>query len=64
MKLLTINDVIKAIRKTPSASRKKMIVEAYEFAEEAHRGQKRSSGEDYIQHSLATAKTLAEMGMG
>lgn len=64
MKPLTINDVIKSIRKTPSASRVKFITEAYEFAEKAHSGQKRSSGEDYIQHSLATAKILAGMGMG
>lgn len=34
---------------------------AYDFAAEAHRGQKRLSGEDYITHSLATAQTLAEM---
>ncbi|MEK7516814.1 MAG: RelA/SpoT family protein [Patescibacteria group bacterium] len=34
---------------------------AYDFAEEAHRGQKRLSGEDYVTHSLATAQTLAEM---
>jgi len=34
---------------------------AYDFAAEAHQGQKRLSGEDYIVHSLATAQTLAEM---
>lgn len=36
---------------------------AYEFAEEAHRGQTRKSGEPYINHSLETAITLARMGL-
>ncbi len=34
---------------------------AYAFADEAHRGQKRATGEPYIIHPLATAFTLAEM---
>lgn len=38
-----------------------MIRLAYDFAEEAHLGQKRMSGEDYITHSLATAQILADM---
>jgi len=37
---------------------------AYKFAAAAHRGQKRKSGENYIQHSLETALTLAKIGMG
>lgn len=34
---------------------------AYNFAENAHRGQKRISGEDYIVHPLAIAIILAEL---
>lgn len=34
---------------------------AYTFAEEAHLGQKRATGEPYITHPLATASTLAQM---
>ncbi|MSR85536.1 bifunctional (p)ppGpp synthetase/guanosine-3',5'-bis(diphosphate) 3'-pyrophosphohydrolase [Candidatus Uhrbacteria bacterium] len=34
---------------------------AYQFADEAHGGQKRATGEPYIVHPLATAFTLAEM---
>jgi GTP pyrophosphokinase len=64
MKKLTIEDVIKALKNPPSEARLKVIHEAYEFAEKAHDGQKRRSGEEYIQHPLATAKNLAEMGMG
>ncbi|MDO8521654.1 MAG: RelA/SpoT family protein [bacterium] len=40
-----------------------LIQLAYEFAEQAHAGQKRLSGEDYIQHSLATAIKLASLGL-
>jgi len=33
---------------------------AYEFAERAHAGQKRASGDDYITHPLSVARRLAE----
>lgn len=33
----------------------------FEFARDAHAGQKRKTGEDYIYHSAATAQTLADM---
>jgi len=38
-----------------------MVVRAYDFAEEAHEGQTRKSGEPYISHPLAVAQILAEM---
>ena len=38
-----------------------LIIRAYEFAERAHKGQKRKSGEPYITHPLATAKRILEM---
>lgn len=34
---------------------------AFEFSRDAHAGQKRKTGEEYIYHSLATAQTLADM---
>ncbi|MBB6677656.1 RelA/SpoT family protein [Cohnella lubricantis] len=39
------------------------IREAYEYAEEAHRGQLRKSGEPYILHPLAVAEILVNMQM-
>lgn len=39
------------------------IVTAYEFAAKAHKGQKRSSGQDYIIHPLAVSYILLELGM-
>lgn len=40
-----------------------MIAMAYEYARDAHGGQLRKSGELYINHPLATAYKLADMGM-
>jgi GTP diphosphokinase / guanosine-3',5'-bis(diphosphate) 3'-diphosphatase len=40
---------------------KELIQRAYRVAEEAHRGQRRNSGEPYINHCLAVAQILAEL---
>jgi len=60
---MTINDLLSVINKKNPKTDLTMVELAYDFAEKAHRGQKRSSGEDYIQHCLATAKTLAELNL-
>jgi len=41
----------------------KEIQRAYAFAEESHRGQKRLSGEDFIEHPIAVAAIVADLGM-
>ena len=41
----------------------KEIERAYRFAAEHHEGQKRLSGEDFIQHPLAVAQILADLGL-
>jgi GTP pyrophosphokinase len=40
-----------------------MISRAYEMASEAHRHQTRSSGESYINHPLAVAQIVADIGL-
>ena len=40
-----------------------LVARAYAFAEKAHRGQARKSGEPYFGHPLATAETLADWHM-
>jgi GTP diphosphokinase / guanosine-3',5'-bis(diphosphate) 3'-diphosphatase len=40
---------------------RELIQRAYQFAEQAHTGQKRVSGEPYISHCLAVAAILAEL---
>ncbi len=44
-----------------AASERELIQRAYRVAEEAHREQKRSSGEPYINHCIAVAGILADL---
>lgn len=46
-----------------SPEEKQLIEKAYKLAEEAHQGQKRNSGEDFIIHPLKVAYNLAELSM-
>ncbi len=62
--MATLSDIFKSLKLPLTEERKKIITEVYEFALNAHKGQKRKSGEDYIQHPIAIAKILAEIGMG
>jgi len=39
------------------------VAAAYQFAREAHKDQKRASGEPYVTHPLAVAHILAELGL-
>ncbi|PIR73385.1 MAG: hypothetical protein COU40_02520 [Candidatus Moranbacteria bacterium CG10_big_fil_rev_8_21_14_0_10_35_21] len=63
MEIITIENVLKSMRVTVTSQREALIRKAYDFALAAHHGQKRKSGEEYIQHSLRTALNLANMGM-
>ncbi len=63
MNMLTIEDVLNNLKVERTPKREALIRSAYEFALAAHQGQKRKSGEDYIQHSLHTALNLARIGM-
>ena len=38
---------------------RELLVRAYRFSEEAHRGQVRNSGDPYVTHSVEVAKILA-----
>lgn len=64
MNNLTLQDIFNAFPTPPSDIRKKVITQAYELAVRAHSGQKRRSGEDYVQHPIAVAVILAGIGMG
>ena len=46
---------------TYSIADRELVMRAYAMAEEAHREQKRHSGEPYINHCIAVASILAEM---
>lgn len=59
----TIEELFDQAKFHLTPKRKELIMNAYKFAEKAHAGQKRRSGEDYIQHSLQAGIILARMGM-
>ncbi len=57
----TIDGLIKKISEYSPEDDFDIIKLAYDFAKDAHQGQKRASGDPYIIHPLATAYNLAEM---
>ncbi len=61
--MIYIDDLINAVKKYNSHADFDMIRLAYEFAENAHRGQKRLNGEEYISHCLGTALIVANNKM-
>ena len=58
-------DLLKSLRKDTTKEDIQKIKEAFEFANEAHKGVRRRSGEPYIMHPLAVAKIATkEIGLG
>ena len=58
---MQVKDLIEEIKKYNPTADFDLIQLAYDFAEKAHKEQKRKSGEPYIIHPLAAAMTLARM---
>lgn len=58
-----LKKLIEVVRKFRPEADLDMIELAYNYAEEAHRGQKRISGEPYFSHPYNAAMILAEMNM-
>jgi GTP pyrophosphokinase len=58
---MTIDNLIHALPENYSPLDKEMIQRAYHYAEKAHEGQTRVSGEPYIIHCVAVATILADL---
>lgn len=58
-----LDKLLEKIDENNTSIDKKMVEKAFYFAESAHAGQKRESGEDYIIHPVEVACILAEMGL-
>ena len=58
---MSIRKLISTIKKFHPEADTSMVELAYDFAKTAHAGQKRATGNEYINHSLATAQILAEL---
>ena len=58
---MNIEALMELLPENYSPSDRESILRAYEFAEHAHSGQKRASGEPYITHCVAVAGIIAEL---
>jgi guanosine-3',5'-bis(diphosphate) 3'-pyrophosphohydrolase len=61
--LATIHNLVKRLKSYLDDDQIARVVRAYEFAERAHEGQYRRSGDPYISHPLAVANILIDMHM-
>jgi GTP pyrophosphokinase len=58
-----LEQLLRTVKSYNAKADTKEIERAFRFAETAHEGQKRLSGDDFIQHPLAVAQILAELGL-
>jgi GTP pyrophosphokinase len=58
---MTIGDLIERVRRYDPSVDPEWLTRVYELANAAHQGQRRASGESYIEHPLAVAGILAEL---
>lgn len=58
-----VKEILNLMPEKASKKDEELIIKAYNYAETAHEGQKRMSGEPYFVHVFETAKTLADLGM-
>lgn len=61
--MATINTLVKRLKSYLDDDKIAQVVHAYEFAERAHEGQYRRTGDPYITHPLAVANILTDMHM-
>jgi guanosine-3',5'-bis(diphosphate) 3'-pyrophosphohydrolase len=58
---MRIDNLIKSLPNNYTAADREQVKRAYQVAENAHSGQKRASGEPYINHCISVASILAEL---
>ncbi len=61
---MTFDELIATRKGFYNVNQIEKIRKAFEFAQKAHQGQIRKSGEEYIQHPMETAAILIKMGLG
>ena len=59
---MKLEGLLSALPPTASPADRELIQRAYRVAEKAHRQQRRVSGEPHIQHCLAVAMIMVELG--
>ena len=58
---MQISDLIKKVKPYLKSKEVSLIKRTFNYAEKAHEGQKRATGEGYIEHPLCTASRLADL---
>ena len=58
---MSVENLLNSLPEHYTTVDRELIQRAYLFAEAAHEGQKRASGEPYITHCVAVAAILAEL---
>ena len=58
-----VNPVLQSFRRRHPKASTALITKAFEVARQAHSSQTRKSGEGYINHPLAVAKIVADIGL-
>ncbi|NJN78999.1 MAG: bifunctional (p)ppGpp synthetase/guanosine-3',5'-bis(diphosphate) 3'-pyrophosphohydrolase [Anaerolineales bacterium] len=58
---MPLEKLLEQLPETYSVADKELVMRAFSIAEEAHRDQKRHSGEPYINHCIAVASILADL---
>ena len=58
-----MNTVLQMIYDNYTGEDRELLIRAYRYAEQAHSGQKRASGEAYFIHPCAVAQILIELGL-
>ncbi|MBI2609508.1 MAG: bifunctional (p)ppGpp synthetase/guanosine-3',5'-bis(diphosphate) 3'-pyrophosphohydrolase [Deltaproteobacteria bacterium] len=58
-----VQEVITGLLKYHPQAPQDLILKAFQFSKEAHKGQKRVGGEDYITHPIAVTRILVNMKM-
>ncbi|HEX6383513.1 MAG TPA: bifunctional (p)ppGpp synthetase/guanosine-3',5'-bis(diphosphate) 3'-pyrophosphohydrolase [Anaerolineae bacterium] len=61
--LITLSELLKALPGGPHSEEARLVQKAYEFAQAAHAGRHRESGELYIEHDLAVAQIMVRLGV-
>jgi len=58
---MKLNNLLESLPDYYSSVDRESITRAYHFAEQAHQGQKRISGEPFVSHCLAVATIIADL---
>lgn len=59
-----VEEIFDLMKQKPTAQDKRWITKAFTYAQKAHEGQERASGEPYFYHVFEVGKNLARIGMG